>query len=304
MNGQLLRLGQATLNVTSYGLHYGAGVFEGMRSYGTAEGPSVFRMDAHLERFRASAAVYGMRIPYGTYELAEAVGEVIALNGLTDSYIRPICYLGSESLGVRADCPVEVAIIAWASVFHVRPEVRARGARVTVSPWVKFSSNMMPATAKACGQYINSRLALSEASSRGFDEALVLNADGNIAEGAVENVFILSGRTLRTNDERSSILMGITRDSIIEIARALGYQVEIGALTLEDLLRADEAFFTGTAVEVLPIREVDGQLIGGPSPGPVTRIIQRAYYDAVSGRDPAHKHWLHLVGRSAYHAVT
>jgi len=296
MNGELIPWSDATTHVSAHALHYGSGVFEGMRCYETTKGPAVFRLDAHLDRLYASAEVYGLAIPYTQAELTNAVCEVVRLNGFRSCYVRPLCYLGSRSLGVHpGNCPVEVVILAWPWAPYLGAEGLTQGVRVTVSPWRKFQSRMMPTTAKACGQYLNSMLAVRDAISRGFAEALLLDGDGNLAEGSGENLFLVRAGQLLTNDERHSILLGITRDAVLRIAQDLGYSVEIRALQLDDMLSADEAFFTGTAAEVTPIREVDGTAIGRNTPGPVTEEIQRVFFAATSGNDERYKDWLHPV---------
>ena len=214
--------------------------------------------------------------------------------------MRHLCFYGSSTLGLHpAKCPVEVVILTWPWAAYLGAEGLERGVRVTVSPWLKFHSQMMPTTAKACGQYLNSILAVRDAVRRGFDEALLLDQDGHIAEGSGENLFIVRDRQLLTNDERHSILLGITRDVVMQIARNLGYRLETGALRLDDLLNADEAFFTGTAAEVTPIREVDGRPIRTGRRGPVTEQIQEVFFAATSGRDPRYRDWLHPVGQPA-----
>ncbi len=304
MNGEIVDWRDATVHVSAHALHYGSGVFEGMRCYDTDDGPAVFRMDAHLDRFYLSAEFYGIDIPFTRVEVEEAVGEVIIRNGFSSCYVRPICYLGSSSLGVHPrDCPAEVAILAWPWSAYLGDEGLKRGVRVTVSSWAKFHSRMMPTVAKACGGYLNSMLAAREAIGLGYDEALLLDASGNIAEGSGENLFIVRGNRLWTNDERSSILLGVTRDAVIRIARDLGYEVEVAMLRLEDLLSADEAFFTGTAAEVTPIREVDGAQIGRGSRGPVTERIQQVFFAATKGRDARYGDWLHFVARQPAEAV-
>jgi branched-chain amino acid aminotransferase len=296
MNGELIPWSDATTHVSAHALHYGSGVFEGMRCYETTKGPAVFRLDAHLDRLYASAEVYGLAIPYTQAELTNAVCEVVRLNGFRSCYVRPLCYLGSRSLGVHpGNCPVEVVILAWPWAPYLGAEGLQQGVRVTVSPWRKFQSRMMPTTAKACGQYLNSMLAVRDAISRGFAEALLLDGDGNLAEGSGENLFLVRAGQLLTNDERHSILLGITRDAVLRIAQDLGYTVEIRALQLDDMLSADEAFFTGTAAEVTPIREVDGTAIGRNTPGPVTEEIQRVFFAATSGNDDRYKDWLYPV---------
>ena len=296
MNGQCIPWQNATVHVSAHALHYGSGVFEGIRCYETVEGPAAFRLEAHLDRLFASAAAYRMPIPYTKEELAQAVCETISRNGFTDCYVRPICYRGSSGLSVHPrSCPVEVVILVWPWGKYLGDEATEKGARITVSPWRKFHSQMMPATAKACGQYVNSILAVQDAAERGFDEALLLNADGKIAEGSGENIFLVQDGRLITNGEADSILLGITRDCVLQFARDLGYQIEIKPLPLESLLQSDEAFFTGTAAEVVPICEVDGQHIGNGKRGPVTQKIQKVFADVTSGRAKRYRNWLHPV---------
>lgn len=300
MNGRVIPWQNATTHVSSHALHYGSGVFEGMRCYETNDGPAVFRLDAHLDRLYASAEIYGITIPFTPGALIEGVEEIVRLNNFRSCYVRPICYLGSGSLAVHpGNNPVEVVILAWPWAPYLGAEGLKQGVRVTVSPWRKFESRMMPTTAKACGQYLNSMLAVRDAVSRGFAEALLLDAEGHLAEGSGENLFIVREGKLLTNDERHSILLGITRDAVLTIARDLGYPVEVRALELADLLSADEAFFTGTAAEVTPIREVDGTAIGKRTPGLVTEEIQRVFFDATAGRDQRYKGWLHPIGSPA-----
>ncbi|HZM87311.1 MAG TPA: branched-chain amino acid transaminase [Blastocatellia bacterium] len=296
MNGELTPWNGATVHVSAHALHYGSGVFEGMRCYETKTGPAVFRMDQHLERLFLSASWYGIRIPYSKDKLADAVCATILGNGFSSCYVRPICYYGSSSLAVHPlNCPVEVVILAWPWGAYLGEESVERGVRVTVASWAKFHSRMLPTTAKGCGGYLNSMLAAREAAAAGYDEALLLDESGHIAEGSGENLFLVRDGRLLTNDESSSILLGITRDSVIDIARDLGYEVEVGRLTLDDLRSADEAFFTGTAVEVTPIRELDGTQIGAGRRGVVTQRIQQVFADATAGRDSRYASWLHQV---------
>jgi branched-chain amino acid aminotransferase len=300
MNGDVVPWQEATLHVSSHALHYGSGVFEGIRCYETADGAALFRLDAHLDRLYASANFYGLPIPYSQDEIAEAICEVIDRNGFTGCYVRPIVYYGSSSLGVHPrDCPIETAILAWPWAAYLGDEGLENGVRVKVSPITKFHSRMMPTTAKACGGYINSMLAVREAMAAGYDEALLLDERGNVAEGSGENLFIVRQGGLLTNDEQSSILLGVTRDAVMRIADDLGYRVDVGVITLDDLYGADEAFFTGTAAEVTPIRELNDTPIGAGQRGPVTEAIQRQFFDAVLGRDPRYGDWLHAVGSPA-----
>lgn len=293
MNGQFVPWHEATFHVSAHALHYGSGVFEGVRCYETVKGPAVFRLDEHLARLYASAAVYGIEIPVTPEELAQATRELITLNSFSSCYIRHISFYGSESLALHpGNCPVQVAILAWTWGPYLGADAAKSGVRITVSPWLKFHSQMMPTRAKACGQYLNSILAVRDAVARGYDEALLLDSQGHIAEGSGENLFIVYDGRIFTNDGRDSILLGITRDSVIEIARDLGYSVETRTLHLEDLLNADEAFFTGTAAEVVPVREVDGKPIGGGIVGRITTQIQSAFVDAVAGCDRRYGHWL------------
>jgi branched-chain amino acid aminotransferase len=304
MNGQCVRWQDSTVHVSAHALHYGTGVFEGIRCYETVAGPSVFRMDAHLDRFYASAACYQMKIPYTQEEIAAAICETISRNQFRNCYIRPICFRGSSSLGLHPRrCPVEVAILAWPWGAYLGEETRERGVRITISPWQKFHSKMMPTTAKACGQYLNSVLAIYDADERGFHEALLLDTSGQIAEGSGENIFLVRDGKLHTNDGRDSILLGITRDCVIEMARDFGLETETRSLAVDDLLQCDEAFFTGTAAEVAPICELDGRRIGEGKRGPVTAKLQQAFMDAVTGRAVSYRKWHYPVKQTEAAAV-
>jgi branched-chain amino acid aminotransferase len=298
MNGEVVRWDDARVHVSSHALHYGSGVFEGLRCYRTPKGPAVFRLTEHINRLFASAEAYEIPIPYTRQTLQAAVHETIQRNGFESCYVRPICFYGSSGLAVHPRaCPVEVAILAWPWGSYLG-EVEA-GVRVTISKWTRLHSSMIPTTAKACGQYLNSMLANREAASQGYDEAIMLDCDGYIAEGAGENLFLVRGGQILTNDEESSILLGITRDAVIRIARDQGYEVEVRKLEIGDLLSADEAFFTGTAAEVTPIREVDGNVIGNGNQGPVTRSIRERFFSATSGEDSKYEDWLSFVAPTA-----
>ena len=298
MNGRVTGWDDGSVHVSSHALHYGSGVFEGIRCYETDDGPAVFRLDAHLDRFYASAESYSMPIPYTRQQLEDAICDVIQRNGFSSCYVRPIAFYGADRLGVHPkDCPVEVAILAWPWGSYLGDAGLESGVRITVSPWVKFSHRMMPTTAKACGQYVNSILAVRDAVRRGYDEALLLDEDGYVAEGSGENLFVVKDSTLATNDGDSSILLGITRDAVTRIAGDLGFNVSVRKLRLDDLLGCEEAFFTGTAAEVTPIREVDGTTIGCGRRGPVAKAIQDVFFAATSGRDPRYSDWLYFVAR-------
>jgi len=295
-NGELVPWDRATVHVSAHTLHYGSGVFEGIRCYETLLGPAIFRLESHLDRFYRSAGTYGIEIPYSREELAEAIRQVVLRNGFESCYVRPICYHGSGALAVQPrGCPVEVAIFAWPWESLLGSDKKADGARVTISPWTKFHASMMPTGAKACGQYLNSMLALQDAVRRGFDEAILLDMAGNLAEGSGENLFLVRGGTVLTNPSSDSILQGVTRDSVIEIAQDLGYPVELRPLQVAELLTADEAFFTGTAAEVAPIAEVDGVRIGLGRRGHVTERIQKVFFAATAGLEPKYRNWLHPV---------
>jgi len=294
LNGAVVRHRDALTQVSAHVLHYGTGVFEGIRCYETADGPALFRMDAHVDRLFASAKVYGIAMPYTREELTHATCEVIRKNGFTRCYVRPVAYLGTNTLGIGAQCPTEVAILAVPDLGKV-PE--ASGLRLMISSWTKIDRRMIPSTAKACGQYLNSRLATQEAIAQGYDEALLLNAEGKVAEAAVANIFFVKDGVVRTNDETSSILLGITRDTAIKLARSLGLRVEIGEIAVEDLREADEVFLTGTAKEIVAVTEIHGHTIGNGTRGKITKDVQDAFAAATRGEDAKHGHWLHVVSQ-------
>jgi len=282
------------VHVLAHALQYGTGVFEGMRSYETGDGPAIFRLDAHLERFYKSAELYDLAIPYTQDALADACLEVVRANHLEASYLRPIAFFDAATLSVwTKECPVTVAIAALPTGKYLANA--DAGVRVTVSPVRKFDNSAIPAWAKACGQYINSARAVNDAQRRGFDEALLLNSQGLVAEGSGENLFLVKDGAIVTNDRDASILMGVTRASILEIARDLGIETRIAPMSVEDVLGADELFFTGTAVEVTAIREVDGHVMSGGKPGAVTRRIQATFNEAVRGQRPEYRKWLSFV---------
>jgi len=298
MNGRLVRWDDATVHVTAHALQYGTGVFEGMRCYDTPDGPAIFRLEPHLRRFFESARFYELDIPYSLEALASASLEVIRANGLENAYLRPLAFFDSHSFSVwPKDCPVSVAVIAVPGRAYIQGGPEA-GVRVTVSTVRRIDSSMLPPFVKACGHYTNSVRAVQEAIRRGYDEALLLNSKGDVAEGSGENLFVVKNGALITNDVEASILLGVTRDSVLQIARDLGLPVVVRPITLTDVHTADELFFSGTAVEVTPIKEVDGRIYGDGSPGPVTRRIQQTFFDAVHGRLPQYRGWLSYAGQA------
>jgi branched-chain amino acid aminotransferase len=289
MNGSLVPWDSAQVHVTAHGLHYGTGVFEGMRSYDTADGPAIFRLDAHMKRFQASAAAYELAIPFSFEELCEASLEVVRSNGLDNAYLRPLAFFDSSSFAVwPKGCPVSVAIIAIPGKPYIKggPE---HGVRVTLSTTRRIDASTLPPHVKACGHYTNSVRAVQDAMRRGFDDAILLNTKGDVAEGSGANLCVVKDGQLITNDMDASIVMGITRDSVLEIARGLDIPVKVRPMSLGDVRNADELFFCGTAVEVTPITELDDRTLGDGTPGPVSRRIQKTFFEAVHGRVPEYK---------------
>ena len=292
MNGSLVRWADAQVNVSAHALQYGTGVFEGVRSYDTADGPAIFRLDAHLRRFFASARFYEIEIPYTIDELTRAAVDVVRANGLENAYLRPLAFFDSHSFAIwPKDCPVSVAIIAVPGRQYIEggPD---HGVRVTVSTVRRIDGSTLPPFVKACGHYTNSVRAAQEAIRRGYDDAILMNTKGDVAEGSGANLFLVQNGTLVTNDVDASIVLGITRDSVLQLARDLAIPIVIRPFSLNDLQAADELFFCGTAVEVTPIKEVDGRVVGDGTPGPVTRRIQKAFVQAVHGQSPQYRQWL------------
>jgi branched-chain amino acid aminotransferase len=291
MNGALVDWGDARIHVGAHALHYGTGVFEGIRCYETPKGPAVFRLTDHLKRLHDSAQLLYMDLPYSVDELREASLELIGVNGLPECYLRPIVFYGYGELGVStAGNPVETVIMSWPWGSYLGDEGMKNGIRVKVSSWKRIGPNTIPHVAKATGVYLNSMLAVAEANRAGYDEAILLTDDGFVADGSGENVFIVYGDVLATPPLSTSILPGITRDTIIQIAQDLGYTVEERNVIRSDLYLADEVFMVGTAAEVTPIRSVDDQETGPP--GPVTLKLQKAYLDTVRGGGERWGHWL------------
>jgi branched-chain amino acid aminotransferase len=299
MNGSIMRWDDAQVHVTAHALQYGTGVFEGVRSYDTPDGAAVFRLDAHMRRFANSAQFYELALPYSFDELCAAALDVVRSNNLDNAYLRPLAFFDSHSFSVwPKDCPVSVAIIAVPGKPYIQggPE---RGVRVTVSTVRRIDASTLPPFVKACGHYTNSVRAVQEAIRRGYDEALLLNNKGDIAEGSGANLFIVKNGVLITNDLDASIVMGITRDAVLTIARDLSIPVAVRPISLADVQTADEVFFSGTAVEVTPIKEVDGIVVGDGNPGRVTRRIQETFFAAVHGKLPQYRDWLAYAAQEA-----
>ena len=293
VNGELVDWADAKIHVGAHGLHYGSGVFEGIRCYETEKGPAVFRLQDHLQRLEDSAKVLYMDLPYSTAELRAATHELVAANGLPTCYIRPIAFYGYGDLGVATTGnPVDVVIISFPWGAYLGEEGLEAGISTMVSSWERVGPNVIPHVAKATGIYLNSMLATTEARRAGYDEAIMLSGDGYVADGPGENIFIVKEGRILTPPLSMSILPGITRDTIIHLARAFGYSVEETLLIRTDLYLADEMFMVGTATEVAPVRSVDGREIGV---GPITLELQKAYLDVVNGRDQRWSDWLDVV---------
>jgi branched-chain amino acid aminotransferase len=282
MNGELVAWQDAKVHVLSHVLHYGSGVFEGIRAYSTDRGPAVFRLMDHLRRLERSSEIYFMELPYGIEELRAATHEVIAVNNMEACYIRPIAFRGYGELGINPlTCPVDVIIAVWPWGAYLGEEALEHGVRVMTSSWRRIGPNTVPAAAKSSGQYLNSQLAKMEAMHAGYDEAILLNEQGFLADGSGENVFVVQDGVLNTPPVTSSCLPGITRDTVIRIARGMGYEVREADVVRSNLYHADEVFFTGTAAEITPIRSIDDHEVGA---GPITKRIQSEFFAITSGR--------------------
>ena len=290
MNGELVDWADAKIHVGTHALHYGSGVFEGIRCYETPKGPAVFRLTDHLQRLSNSARLLDMQLPFSVDELRAASFELLAANGLPECYLRPLAFYGYGELGVAAGTnPVETVIISWPWGAYLGEEGLAQGIRAKISSWQRIGPNVIPHVAKATGVYLNSMLAVAEVNRAGYDEAILLTAEGYVADGSGENIFAVKDGTLYTPSLATSILPGITRNTVIQIAEDLGRTVRETNLIRSDLMLADEVFMTGTAAEVTPLRSIDDIEIGV---GPVTLEIQQAYMDTVRGRSDRWPHWL------------
>ncbi len=295
MDGQLVPWRDAKIHVLTHTLHYGMGVFEGMRAYKTEKGTAIFRLQEHTKRLFNSAKIFQMKIPFTPEEIAKAQCEVVRQNKLTSCYLRPIAWIGSEKLGISAKTnTIHTAIAAWEWGAYLGEDGLNKGIRVKTSSFTRHHVNVSLVRAKASGYYINSILANQEVSAHGYDEALLLDTDGYVSEGSGENVFIVKNGVIYTPD-LASCLDGITRDAIFTIAKDLGIEVKEKRITRDEMYCADEAFFTGTAAEVTPIRELDDRPIGNGGRGPITEKVQKVFFDAVAGKNAKYEHWLTLV---------
>lgn len=296
MNGELIPWEDAKVHVLTHGLHYGTGVFEGVRCYDTQLGPAVFRHADHIERLFRSAQLYYMPVPFERETIRQATLELVARNGLRACYIRPIVYRGYGQMGLNPlEAPVEVSIAAWEWGAYLGEEGQRDGIRAKVSSWRRISPDSLIPAAKASGQYLNSVLAKIESQKSGYEEAILLDERGNVCEGTGENIYIVRDGEILTPPTNASILDGISRRSVIQIARDLGYRVTERNLARAELYLADEVFLTGTAAELTPVREVDDHPVGPGEPGPVTRHVQQAFDDALHGRDERYHGWLDPV---------
>ena len=291
MDGQLIDWADAKVHVLTHTLHYGLGVFEGVRAYSTPEGTKIFRLNDHTNRLFESAKAVNMKIPFSQQEINEAQKEVFRVNELDEGYIRPMCFYGSEGMGLRADnLKVHCIVAAWEWPSYMSPEAFEKGINIKISSYKRETGNIV-SRSKVNGNYVTSIMALQEAMKEGYDEALLLDDEDNISEGSGENFFIVKNKTLYTPDLDAS-LDGITRKSIISLAEELGIKVEVKKVKLQDVLDADELFFTGTAAEVVPIRSVDKKLISDGERGEVTTILQKNYFDQVRGKRDSFSEWL------------
>jgi len=297
LDGEMVPWREAKTHVLTHTLHYGLGCFEGVRAYNTANGPAIFRLKEHTDRLFRSAHILNMKMPFSKEELNEAQCAAVRENNLDEASLRPMVFLGSEGMGLRADnLKVHVMVAAWSWPSYMSPEAKEVGIKVRTSSYTRHHVNITMCKAKANGNYINSMLALNEAIASGCEEALLLDNEGYVAEGSGENIFILRDGVLHT-PELTSCLEGITRQTILDFASELNIPVKERRITRDEVYIADEAFFTGTAAEVLPIRELDGRAIGAGKRGPVTEKLQAMYFDAVKGKLESRNSWLtHVKG--------
>ena len=296
MDGKLVDWDDATIHVLSHGLHYGTGAFEGIRAYETDQGPAVFRLTEHIERLARSCKALGTPIEWSVDEIVNASKEVFSANGLTSGYIRPLVFYGTGSMGLNpAGALVHTTIDTWEWGAYLGEEGVTNGIRVKVSSWRRIGHDSLMPNAKLTGGYVNSVQAKQEALRGGYDEAIMLNTDGFVAEGSGENLFLIRNGVVRTPSLASGVLEGLTRDAVITMLRDDGFEVIEGEITRTDLYYADEMFMTGTAAEVTPIREVDDRPVGDGRPGPVTKRAQEMFVDTVTGANERYSHWLDYI---------
>jgi branched-chain amino acid aminotransferase len=296
MNGDFVAWEDAKVHVLTHGLHYGTGVFEGVRCYDTVLGPAVFRNAEHVERLRRSAELFYMELPFSDEQLREATLELVARNGLRSCYIRPIVYRGYGSMGLNPlDAPVDVTIACWEWGTYLGEEGMRNGVRAMTSSWRRISPDSLIPHAKASGQYLNSVLAKVESVKAGYEEAILLDDHGHVCEGTGENIYIVRDGEIATPGQHNSILDGITRRSVMQIAQDLGYKVVERNVARAEMYLADEVFLSGTAAEIVPVREVDNHKVGVGKPGEITRVLQAAFDDAIHGRSERYREWLDVV---------
>ena len=294
MNGELVRWEDAKVHVLSHALHYGSGVFEGIRAYETERGTAVFRHRDHLDRLKRSADLYYMDLPFSVEKLREATHELIRANKLRSCYIRPIAFRGYGEMGLfPLNAPVDVVIAVWPWGAYLGEEGQKHGIRCKVASWRRMSGDSFIPQAKACGQYLNSILAKVESAKAGYDEAIMLDEHGNVSEGSGENVFVVRDGHIATPPSSASILDGITARSVVQIAADLGFEVEQRNVARGELYQADEVFLTGTAAEIVPVREIDDHVLGPP--GELTQAIQTRFFDAIKGKRDEYLEWLDFV---------
>ena len=293
MNGRLVDFADAKIHVLTHAVHYGSGLFEGIRCYNTAnQGPAIFRLDEHIRRLYDSCKIYRMDLPYSFEEFKQACVDTVAANDFDDCYLRPVVYRGFHSLGVfPGSCPVDVVVAAWKWGKYLGPEAIEQGVDVRVSSWNRMAPNTFPALAKATGNYMNSILIRQEAAMDGYAEGIALDVNGYVSEGSGENIFVVRDGRIGTPPLGASILAGITRSSVMRIARDLGFEVVETLIPRESLYIADEVFFTGTAAEVTPIRSIDRIKVGSGKRGPVTERIQKEFFDYINGEIPDRYGW-------------
>jgi branched-chain amino acid aminotransferase len=295
-NGEFVAWDDAKVHVLTHGLHYGTGVFEGIRCYDTERGPAIFRNLDHLDRLERSAKLYYMELPYSAQQLRAATHELITRNDLRSCYIRPIAFRGYGQMGLNPlDSPIDVAIAAWEWGAYLGEQGKVDGVRAKVSSWERISPRSLIPHAKASGQYLNSVLAKIESLKAGYDEAILLDEHGHVCEGSGENIYVVRDGVIITPPQTASILDGISRRSVLQIARDLGYATLERDMARAELYSADEVFLTGTAAELVPVREIDDQAIGSGKPGEITRVLQNAFDDALHGRSERYREWLDVV---------